>query len=162
MTDIQIQFAALCRKYGMMVGPLPQTLSGTLLLWAIGGCESSFGENTTPRLEPFYLHTMNGDMPAKREQFGNAAAMSYGPLQIMFDNAPTGATPDEFSDPDTAVAYSVSFLNKKLREYQPITLHTIACIWNGGSPMNSPGPGVVAYCAELEHNYSVIMPEVTT
>jgi hypothetical protein len=37
------------------------------------------------------------------------------------------------------------------------------CIfYHGGSPMNSPGPGVVAYCAELEHNYSVIMPEVTT
>jgi hypothetical protein len=158
MTDIQIQFAALCRKYGMMVGPLPQTLSGTLLLWAIGGCESSFGENTTPRLEPFYLHTMNGDMPAKREQFGNAAAMSYGPLQIMFDNAPTGATPDEFSDPDTAVAYSVSFLNKKLREYQPITLLTIACIWNAGSPVTNMSPGLAAYVSELEHNYSVIMP----
>lgn len=156
---VQIAYAAICRKYGPTVAPLPFCIEGKRLLWGLGGIESSFGADTIPRLEPYYVHDPNGGMPALLKKYGLAAAMSYGPLQMMFVNAPEGATPQDFEDDDKAMLYSVDFLNKQLQRFKPLTLETIGQIWNGGEPMQHPDAGVIRYCADLERFYNTPMPE---
>ena len=48
------QLAAQCRTSGILVGPLPSSISGVQLLWALAGNESSFGADCSPRHEPAF------------------------------------------------------------------------------------------------------------
>lgn len=145
--------------FGSRVTPLPPSIDGKSLLWALSLNESEGGEDCGPRHEPAY--DVGGDYADVEllEQFGSAAACSYGPLQIMLPNASEGAKPSDFDDLDTAMEYSVDFLNKELQRFKPLTLTTIGQIWNHGSPTSAMSPGVTAYVNDLTRNYDAPMPK---
>ena len=109
----QQEIAAQCRISGPQLIGLPAGIDGAQLLWAISGNESSFGANCTPRHEPAYdvggRYGSNAVMVPLLTEWGSAAACSYGPLQLMFCNAPAGATPSDFDDLPTAFKYSVAY-----------------------------------------------------
>jgi hypothetical protein len=159
------QIANACRFWASNVAPLPPSLDGARLLWALAGNESSFGVNVMPRHEPAY--DLGGALAGSMEQsallerYGSAAACSYGPWQIMLVNAPEGTAPEDFEDLNTAAICTVGFLNSQLRRFKPLTLTTIGQIWNHGSPTNAMTAGVAAYVAELAKNYDVPIPEAT-
>lgn len=163
MSFTQQQVADACRFWGENLAPLTPSLDGARLLWAIAGNESSFGVNVTPRHEPAYdiggSLAGNPQQAALIEQFGSAAACSYGVWQLMLANAPEGTKPSDLDDLGTQALCTVGFLNSQLRRFTPLTLTTIGMIWNGGHPMNAPGPGIIAYCSKLSKNYDVPMPE---
>lgn len=157
------QVGAACIKYGAQVAPLAPSLSGNKLLWSLSLNESSGGENCGPRHEPAFdvggALATGGNMPELLEEFGSAAACSYGPWQIMFPNAPEGSKPSDFDDIDTAAQYSVAFLNSQLRRFKPLTLTSIGQIWNAGHPLNTMSAGVASYVAQLARNYEVPIPQ---
>lgn len=153
------QLAGVCRKYGPSLGPLPPDIDGILLLWAISGVESSFGRNLTPRHEPAYdvggRYATHPPIPHLLQQYGRAAACSYGPWQLMLPYA-GGCSPTDMDDPDKAALATVSFLNADLRRFQPATLDIIGAIWNAGHPRDDP-----AYTGKLEASYAVPIPDET-
>jgi len=157
----QQQVADQCRIFGPQLTGLPPGIDGAQLLWAMSGNESSFGANCTPRHEPafdvggVYETAM---MPLLRK-FGSAAACSYGPLQLMFANAPSSATPSDFEDIKKAFTYSIDFLHLLLGKWKPRNLTEIGECWNAGHPMESFSAPVAAYVQELTANYQVPMPE---
>jgi len=150
-----------CREFASQVTPI-RGLDSARLLWAICMNESSGGINCTPRYEAaFDTGGFLGDsaeMKPLLEKFGRAAACSYGPMQLMFCNAPPNAAPDDFNDLHTAMQYSVAFLNKLIRVWKPVTLTTIGQCWNSGSPRQNPSPGVQAYCQRLGKFYDEGIP----
>ncbi len=166
-----LQIANACRQYGPTVGPLPLDVNGTQLLWAICGNESSFGVDCTPRHEPAYdvggRYGLGPVMKPLLEKFGSAAACSYGPLQLMFCNAPAGSSPSDFDDLDTAFKYSVTYLNHLLRRWKPGYLAQIGECWNEGheegspqgEPVESSSPEAEAYVQRLAENYQVTLAQ---
>jgi hypothetical protein len=153
------QIADVCRMYGPAVAPLPAGVDGAQLLWAISGNESSFGANITPRHEPAFdvggIYGQSAQMKPLLAKYGAAAACSYGPWQLMFCNAPIGATPQDFDMLDTATIYSVQFLKYLLNRFKPQTLGDIGSIWNAGHVQNPYSPQVQAYVNRLTENYSI-------
>lgn len=162
MSFTKAQIAAVCMEFGPKVEPLPDGVDGAQLLWALSGNESSFGLNVTPRHEPAYdfggSYAGSGNMPTLLEEYGHAAACSYGPWQVMLTNAATFA-PDDFTDLETACQASVSALNSLLRRFKPGSLVQIGQCWNHGEPTSTPNAGVLAYTVELQQNYNIQMPE---
>ena len=163
MNFLPTDVAAACVSLGPTVGPLPPSIDGGTLLWALAGNESSHGVNCGPRHEPAFDvgGTFYADSPEQQAliaKFPYQAACSFGPLQIMFCNAPEGATPADFDDLTTAMQYSVAFLNKQLARWKPLTLTTLGQIWNSGEPRRTPSPGVVAYCNALTKGYMGGLP----
>lgn len=156
------QIAAACVEFGPQVEPLPAGVDGVKLLWALSGNESSFGKNVSPRHEPAFdiggAYSKSGNMRVLLEEYGSAAACSYGPWQVLLTNAAT-FSPSDLSDITTAAQASVSFLNSLLRRYRPLNLVQIGQCWNHGCPTGNPSPGVVAYTDELQHNYQIPIPE---
>ena len=149
------QLAKICRQYGPFVKGLDASFDAPTLLWAISGCETSFGQNCVPRHEPEYCtqkawhkqadgtferrpgrYSMQNSAYIERErQWGCWAHSSYGPWQIMFSNAP-GYAPDElYMDLEKAAEATVGFLSRRIAEVEPDTLYKIAELWNG-SGMN--------------------------
>jgi hypothetical protein len=126
--------------------------------------ESSGGVNCDPpRHEPAFdvrgsIYERSLKQRTLIATYGRAGACSYGPMQIMLVNAPNGAAPSDFDDLDKAFQYSVGFINSQLAIFKPLTLFTIACIWNGGSPMKEPSGGVLAYAAKLGKSYDAGIP----
>ena len=165
------QIAAQCRISGPQLVGLPAGIDGAQLLWAMSGNESSFGANCTPRHEPAYdlggRYGSNWVMAPLLAKWGRAAACSYGPLQLMFCNAPVGATPSDFDDIVKAFAYSTAYLNHLLNHWKPGYLAQIGECWNEGhdegspqgEPVTSSSPQVTAYVQRLTANYQVPMPE---
>ena len=168
----QEQIAAICQQLGSLVAPLPPSVDGAQLLWAMSGNESSFGRDCVPRHEPAYDQGgVYGDGPVMQpllaeyspvdvgeEVMQSLAACSYGPWQLMFCNAPANATPAGFDDLNLAARWSISFLNSLLRRFQPQTLAEIGECWNGGHLMTIPSAQVGAYVHKLIGNYAVPMP----
>jgi hypothetical protein len=146
---------AACKTYAPIVTAVVGIDSAQLLA-AISANESSVGADCGPRLEPAWdtggKYAEDPDQASLLSQFGQAAARSYGPFQIMFYNAP-GYTPDELNtDLKMVTMASIYFLNKQIRVFQPKTIYAIGQIWNGGHP-GANSPGVVLYCKELQDNY---------
>ena len=136
------QTAQACHTYGPQVGPLPNGLDGSQLLWAMSGVESSHGTNCTPRHEPAFdvggRYGSHAPMPALLAIYGSpAAASSYGPLQVMLCNA-QGLSPSGFDDINEAFHASVTFLNQQLRHFAPANLAEIGEVWNAGSKRPDP------------------------
>lgn len=155
------QLAEVFRQYGPQVGPLPPSVNGSQLLWAMSGVETTFGKNTTPRHEPAFdvggKYGANAPMPALLKLYGSPlAASSFGPLQIMLCNA-GGMSPCDFNDLDSAVHASASFLNSRLRHYEPRSLAEIGEVWNAGSIRPDPD-----YVEKLTTMYAVPMPAAPT
>jgi len=144
--------AAACKQYGGFIQRLPATIDGALLLWALSGNESSFGQNTNPRHEVEYCpqnqphrttsgivvrpgrYAADGLQVALFRQWGCWACCSYTPWQLMAVNA-IGYTPIELmTDLERSVEAAVSFASKIMaHESMPeeATLDDIARFWNG-------------------------------
>jgi hypothetical protein len=149
--------AAVCRRCGPSVGPLPPNVDGAQLLWALSGVESSFGKDCTPRHEPAYdvggTYAKHYPVNVLLSRYGAAAACSYGPLQLMLCNAPLTFSPSSFDDLSLAMQASVAFLNGLLRHWKPQSLDEIGECWNAGH--ETPDP---EYTERLTRSYSVQMP----
>jgi hypothetical protein len=144
--------AALCRTFGPQL-KLAGTndgggreIDGARLLWAISGCESSFGQNCKPRFEPGYFtggHYFNRSQAVRDAvaMWGRDASCSYGPWQLMAINA-HGYTPEELgSTPEYACAATVRFLNSYiLGSLKARTLSAILDSYNSGNWKDSNIP----------------------
>jgi hypothetical protein len=154
----------LCLKYGPFVqvaglqDPWGNKLSGSQLLLAIAGRESSFGRNITPRHEPAYdvdgryWHD-NRDLRAAVALYGPLAASSFGLLQIMACNA-RGFTPRQLAESvEDAMRASVDRLNYYVIGHQKAaTLEQICDAWNTGNYKDKNVPE--EYIAEVKKHYA--------
>lgn len=154
------EIAAQCKLSGPTVGPLPTTVTGAQLLWALAGNESSFGTNCMPRHEPAFdtggAYATHAPMPTLLAKYGSAAACSYGPWQILLANA-ASYSPTDFSTLTSAAEATVAYLNQQLRIFRPQSLEQIGSIWNSGGPNNKDIPGVARYIAGLQQKYNTVL-----
>jgi hypothetical protein len=157
MSFTKADIIAACQKFGPLLVGLPSGVNGIQFLWALSGNESSFGEDVVPRHEPAYdlggSLSHSPEMQALLAKFPHAAACSYGPWQIMLINCPQGTTPDAMTDLDTCAQATVAYWNRLLREFHPQSISSLGMIWNAGSPLSHPEPGVHKYMADIVHNY---------
>ena len=161
MNYTRAQVLQACVDYGPLVTPIVGIDSAQLLA-ALAENESSMGANCGPRLEPAWdfggVYAKDQQQQTLLEEYGQAAACSYGPLQVMFYNA-SGYTPTELNtDLTLAIRASIAYMNTLIREWHPQTVADVGEMWNSGSLVNSakgevPAPGVVLYCQELVENY---------
>jgi hypothetical protein len=146
-----------CAQYGPML-KLPAGLDGRKVMASIASNESSTGANCGPRHEPAYdvggALSKGSQQANALEEFGSAAACSYGPFQMMFVNF-SGVRPDQLNtDIDLCVQGCGSFFNAYVigaRHAQ--TLTDIGQIWNCGHKTDSPSAGVALYCQHLQAAY---------
>ena len=157
--------ARACRAWGLMLS-VPQGVDGVKLLWALSGCESSFGADASPRHEPAYdvggAYAKNPEQAALLQLYGSAGACSYGPWQIMLVNVHPAASPAEMANLNRAAMETVSFLNREIFEREePQTLEEIAEAYNSGKWKWQTVPaGVARYAADCRKYYdSEPMPE---
>ena len=154
---VNVTIAELCAHYGPQLH-LAANISGSKLMFAIAGAESSFGTDCKPRHEPAYdvggLYASNPPMPNLLARWGSAAAYSYGAWQVLLCSAPT-FTPDELTnDPDAAARAFVAHMNGYvlgMRKAQTIT--QIAETYNAGHFSTNPPPGVLRYTAAVMQYY---------
>jgi hypothetical protein len=154
------QLLAITKRYGAFIQGLPDSINGPMLLWAIAGNESSFGQNVKPRHEiEFCPQRHDHDNLARPgrysadpyqsklyAEFECLACMSYTPWQIMAGHA-VGYTPIELlNDLEKGAQATVGFLNRQIEVKHPLTLSEIAHIWNGGAVDSQ-------YIADLTKNY---------
>jgi hypothetical protein len=153
------EIAVPCRQFGAQVGPLPPSVNGAQLLWAIAGVESTWGRNTTPRHEPAFdvggIYGNHAPMPALLKLFGKLGASSFGPWQIMLCNS-SGMAPSDFNDLDSAAHATTIYLNILLRRFVPQELAEIGECWNAGHITADPD-----YTEKLITCYKVPMPMST-
>jgi hypothetical protein len=151
------EIADLCRKLGRTVGPLPSSIDGAQLLWAITGNESSFGADCVPRHEPAYdvggVYSRDASQAHLLALFGPAGACSYGPMQVMLVNAPPCTTPESFDDCETAMRAGVYALNKLLTRFRPESVTKIGYCYNGGHIAN-PNEAAQGYGERLANKYT--------
>jgi hypothetical protein len=138
---------------------LPPDVNGVTLLWAISGCESSFGANAKPRHEPAYdtggRYAANPEQAKLLAQYGSAGACSYGPWQLLLVNALPPASPDDMARIDRCGLATVQFLNRRILEPQkPTTVEEIAEAYNSGKWRWQTVPaGVARYAADCRRYY---------
>lgn len=149
-----------CQKYGpqLHVGP---GIDGVKVMAAISFNESSCGANCGPRHEPAY--DKGGSLSTGKlqttllEEFGSAAAYSYGPWQMMFINF-IGYTPTQLlTDLDGCADQFVKFFNSYVISTRKAeTLDDMGQIWNSGHLSLVPSPGVLTYCKNLQTAYDSV------
>jgi hypothetical protein len=148
----KVDVLAACETYGRQLDVDP-TLDGRGVMAAIASNESSLGADCGPRHEPTY--DVGGALSHGKAQamllakFGSAAACSYGPWQMMFDNFQT-TNPDVLEKYLGICAFEfVTWFNKYvIGVRQAKTLAEIGEVWNLGHI--GPDP---AYVAKLEAAY---------
>lgn len=150
--------ARACRAWGGMLW-LPPAIDGPRLLWAIAGCESSFGANCAQREEPYYQKLAesgaNEQLTDLFKKFGSAAWSSFGPWQELLVNCSPAMTPHDFVNVNRAAMEVVSFINRRiLAEQRPSTLEEIAVAYNAGKWrwLTTP-PGAERYADECRKYY---------
>lgn len=160
------EVARMCRVWGGTLW-LPPGIDGPKLLWALSGCESSFGEDCTPRHEPEYdVGGVYSTAPVQAkllEQFGRAGACSYGPWQIMLCNCQPGVSPDAMASLERCGLETVTFINRRILTAQKATtVAEIAESYNAGRWQWSKVPaGVRRYAVDCVKYYeSEPMPGV--
>lgn len=138
----------------------PAGVDPVQLLWALAGNESSYGANCTPRHEPGYCYITHGryattgQMRELTQEWGCLAHCSYGPWQLMLDNAHGAFSPLELmSDPEKACMATVSFLRRVVLPMSH-SLDDIGHFYNAGPG----GPFPTKYCCDLKLHYSNPMP----
>lgn len=158
MTFAREDVARACRAWGGHLW-LPPDIDGPRLMWAISGCESSFGANCTPRHEPAYdLGGRYASDPAQAkllEQFGAAGACSYGPWQIMLVNCQSGVSPDDMTRAERCAMETAGFINRRILQHlQAKTIEAIAMAYNSGKWNWEDVPaGVARYAAQCREYY---------
>ena len=160
----QVEFKRLARLAAPILRQAPELgLDPYALLYMLGGLESSWGTNNVPRFERSYARGGRYFSPDLDRLHGDHAAMSYGPLQIMFRNAVDtlpGITPERLMEPVTSVVVATEFLNGAvLRRFSASTPEAVLDAWNTGNPNDRILPadaylkrGVQYYRRALEGN----------
>lgn len=123
------------------------------ILFALSAIESSYGRFNLPRFEPAFARGGRYFQKSLDEKFGDLAACSLGPWQIMFPNAwlvlRGQVNPEEFllSDGMTVAAAvaSVRWLDEQIIDAGATELEDIADAWNTGSFRDSIKPAPVYY-----------------
>lgn len=153
---------ALSKVYGPLLHILDSSgVSGAKFMAAIAGCESNFGQNTTPRYEAAYdVGGKYAENPPQNEllaHWGKKAAYSYGPWQILPCNA-IGFTPDElFTDNEKCALAFVGFFNRYIVGIRhALTFDEMAQTYNSGRFTEQPAPGVQRYVADALHYYQSV------
>jgi hypothetical protein len=150
--------ARACRAFGPMLH-VPEGIDGIRLLWALSGCESSFGANAAPRHEPAYdvggHYAGAGPQAALLERYGSAAACSYGPWQLLLVNVQPSSSPDDMANLNRCAMATVTFLNRQILDREhPQTLEEIAEAYNSGKwKWQSVPPGVERYAEDCRKYY---------
>ena len=151
------QILDICHKYGPQLH-VPTGLDGAKVMIAISSNESSIGANCGPRHEPSYdvgghVYATNARQRALVATYGQDAAMSYGPWQLMFYNFPSGVTPFQ-ANKDlelNAQAFMTQFNNYVIRACKAQTLEEIGEVWNMGHICADK-----AYTDKLQAAYSLL------
>lgn len=150
--------ADACRRWGGMLW-LPPTVDGVKLLWAISGCESSFGANCAPRQEPYYQHLAqsgkNGQLSKLMALYGSAAWSSFGPWQELLVNCSPLMQPEDFANLSRCAMEVVSFINHRILQAEKAQgVEEIAEAYNSGkwAWLEVP-PGVERYAAQCRGYY---------
>lgn len=152
------EVARMCRARGGTLW-LPPGIDGPKLLWALSGCESSFGANCTPRHEPAYdvggAYAKNPAQAKLLEQYGRAGACSYGPWQIMLVNCQPGASPEAMAQIERCGLETSVFINRRiLKAEKAQTVAAIAEAYNSGRWQWDEVPaGVQQYAADCVKYY---------
>lgn len=134
------------------------------LLAALLFCESSMGQNTEPRVEPAYLpggvYFDNELVQEAYQRYGQAAAASYGPWQILYITALElgfDGTPEELADPATNLEFVIKYLNQRAFKRGAHTLSQIADVYNSGFHLDRNIP--VDYIRKCVRAYNGIARE---
>ena len=136
--------AALCCQFGPSLS-LDGTddgqgnkIDGARLLWAISGCESSFGADCKPRHESAYdvggyYYNRDKRTQGAVNQWGRDAACSFGPWQVLCINS--DYSPEQLgSDPSVAAAAAVHFIEHFVLGFRKArTLAAILDTYNSGN-----------------------------
>lgn len=165
-----LQVANACRKWsGKLWLPEGCGIDGTHLLWAISGCESSFGVNCAPRHEEAYCtgrYSTNPEVKALTARYGHAAHCSFGPWQTLLINVECfgpgdvllmdgDVAPEDLNDCDQACQRAVIFINHNiLRREGARTVGEIADAYNSGDWRDRLVPH--RYIADCERYYEKI------
>lgn len=161
------ELADVCRRWGGMLW-LPAAIDGPKLLWALAGCESSFGANCAPRHEPYYhqlaVEGKNQQLVRLTALFGCEAHSSFGPWQELLVNSGPGTKPEDFANISRCAMEVVTFINRRILGGEKAqTIEAIAEAYNSGkwAWLEVP-PGVERYAADCRRYYDTeVMPEVT-
>lgn len=148
----------LCKKYGPLLH-VPHGVNGVALMAAIAIEESSFGNNCKPRYERSYDRGGANDrneQTALLDEYGMAAAYSYGPWQIMPCNAASNISPAElYSNPETCAMAFVTYMNRRiLGHLGATTVQQIAESYNGGHFRGTLPDGVLRYAEKVVGYYT--------
>lgn len=152
------EVARACRAWGGSLW-LPPEIDGRKLLWALSGCESSFGENCTPRHEPAFdvggKYSTAPEQAKLLEDFGHAGACSYGPWQILLVNCRPGTSPEHMTNLDRCGLETTVFLNARILKGEGAkTVAEIAEAYNSGKWRWEEVPaGVARYAADCVKYY---------
>lgn len=116
-------------------------IEGEVLLAAICYGESTFGRNNQPRREPAYCpggvyYENSEEVQEAYARFGQDAACSWGPWQILFITARElgyDGEPQALTDPQVTIDWVIKFINKRILARGCKTLEKIADAYNSGS-----------------------------
>ncbi len=115
---------------------MPPEIHGPRLLWALSGCESSFGLYCEPRHEEAYctgIYSHSPQVMKLTELYGHGAHCSYGPWQIMLVNCNSDAAPHDLMDISRAAMDTAVFINRRiLKGEKATTVEQIADAYNSG------------------------------
>jgi len=146
----------------MLSGTAPDGTPGLDLngvLWALSGVETSFGRNAQQtRYESAYGRNGRYSSEDLIASYGDHAAMSYGPWQIMFVNAYDALNGFVRPAELTGITYpamgaTVMFLDNRVIDRGADTLEKIADAWNTGSHRDSIRPSA-RYLRDVETYYN--------
>jgi hypothetical protein len=152
------EIAAACRTWGKMLR-VPADIDGAKLLWALSGCESSFGENCKPRHEPYYHELAakgtNAQLNALTAKFACAAHSSFGPWQELLVNCTAKMDPEGFASLPRCACEVTMFINARILDHEHAqTVRQIAEAYNSGKwQWLTVPPGVERYADDCQHYY---------
>ncbi|MFH1035139.1 MAG: transglycosylase SLT domain-containing protein [Pseudomonadota bacterium] len=133
----------------------PSGLDPILLLMALAAVESSGGFNNQPRVEPAYRPGGRYCNQALYEKYGDDAAASWGPLQIMFVTARElgyQGTPQDLAEPSVSVPLAIALINRRIVGRGAQTLEQIADGYNSGNFRDDKIPA--PYIAKVRAAYA--------
>ena len=135
------EFRELCRHAAIPHGAdFPEGLDPFAAFWMLGSCESNLGAICSPRFEPAYSWNRKGKYASEElhRLYGDTAACSYGPWQVMFANARLVApevTPAELmADPLRCALVTADFLDREMKRWRIETPEALLRTWNTGRP----------------------------
>lgn len=161
-----VEVKAACGRFAPKLWTRDIGVDPARLLWAIAGQESSYGADCGPRFEPGYWsgeESLNPVQSGLNARFGRAAAMSYGPWQVMYINAYPLGTPEQLdANLDLATQAAVHFLNGYVLGVKKAkSLQEIAQIYNSGCLSDPMKLGVLRYVENVTRNYENAGRETT-